>query len=162
MIKIKELFYKTSGIATNLFKKYSLTLIIIIVTTLFLSIFLGTDTFRDTTIEKITIFSTIWAVATFLIETLSIKNKKITLISYVVTGLISLLFVKLLKNVYGAFNEHVIRIMIGYGLCLFVLALYFIIKWAVKNGIKEAYRDITGKVTTEDIEAEQICNEEEK
>ena len=35
-------------------------------------------------------------------------------------------------------------------------------KWAVKNGIKEAYRDITGKVTTEDIEAEQICNEEEK
>lgn len=39
------------------------------------------------------------------------------------------------------------------------LALYFIVKWAVKNGIKEAYRDITGKVTTEDIVAEQICNE---
>ena len=33
------------------------------------------------------------------------------------------------------------------------------LSWAVKNGIKEAYRDITGKVTTEDIEAEQICNE---
>ena len=33
---------------------------------------------------------------------------------------------------------------------------------AVKNGIKEAYRDITGEVTTEDIEAEQICDEEEK
>ena len=27
---------------------------------------------------------------------------------------------------------------------------------------EEAYRDITGKVTTEDIEAEQIGNEEEK
>ena len=40
-----------------------------------------------------------------------------------------------------------------------LIALYFVIKWAVKNGIKEAYRDITGKVTTEDIEAEQICNE---
>lgn len=40
-----------------------------------------------------------------------------------------------------------------------LLALYFIVKWAVKNGIKEAYRDITGKVTTEDIVAEQICNE---
>ena len=38
-----------------------------------------------------------------------------------------------------------------------LLALYFIVKWAVKNGIKEAYRDITGKVTTE--VAEQICNE---
>ena len=52
---------------------------------------------------------------------------------------------------------------ISFGTALIVLlALYFIIKWAVKNGIKEAYRDITGKVTTEDIEAEQICNEEEK
>ena len=52
---------------------------------------------------------------------------------------------------------------ISFGTALIVLlALYFIVKWAVKNGIKEAYRDITGKVTTEDIEAEQICNEEEK
>ena len=40
-----------------------------------------------------------------------------------------------------------------------LIALYFVIKCAVKNGIKEAYMDITGKVTTEDIEAEQICNE---
>ncbi len=50
---------------------------------------------------------------------------------------------------------------ISFGTALIVLlALYFIIKWAVKNGIKEAYRDITGKVTAEDIEAEQICNEQ--
>ena len=40
-----------------------------------------------------------------------------------------------------------------------LLALYFIVKWAVKNGIKEAYRDITGKVTTDDLVPEQICNE---
>ena len=40
-----------------------------------------------------------------------------------------------------------------------LLALYFIVKWAVKNGIKEAYRDITGKVTIEDIEPEQIFDE---
>lgn len=52
---------------------------------------------------------------------------------------------------------------ISFGTALIVLlALYFIVKWSVKNGIKEAYRDITGKVTTEDIEAEQICNEEKK
>ena len=52
---------------------------------------------------------------------------------------------------------------ISFGTALIVLlALYFIIKWAVKNGRKEAYRDIIWKVTTEDIEVEQICNEEEK
>ena len=60
-------------------------------------------------------------------------------------------------------NEMFEELGISFGTALIVLlALYFIIKWAVKNGIKEAYRDITGKVTTEDIEAEQICNEEEK
>ena len=64
-------------------------------------------------------------------------------------------------NVKG--NEMFEELGISFGTALIVLlALYFIIKWAVKNGIKEAYRDITGKVTTEDIEAEQICNEEKK
>ena len=28
---------------------------------------------------------------------------------------------------------------------LILIVLYFIIKWAVKNGIKEAYRDITAE-----------------
>lgn len=33
---------------------------------------------------------------------------------------------------------------ISFGTALIILiALYFIIKWAVKNGIKEAYTDIT-------------------
>ena len=49
---------------------------------------------------------------------------------------------------------------ISFGTALIILiALYFIIKWAVKNGIKEAYKDITGKDTAEDIEAEEICKE---
>lgn len=49
---------------------------------------------------------------------------------------------------------------ISFGTALIVLlALYFIIKWTVKNGIKEAYRDITGKVSTEDVEEEQIRDE---
>lgn len=49
---------------------------------------------------------------------------------------------------------------ISFGTALIVLlTLYFIVKWAVKNGIKEAYRDITGKVTTENIEEEQIYDE---
>ena len=49
---------------------------------------------------------------------------------------------------------------ISFGTALIVLlALYFIVKWAVRNGIKEAYSDITGKVTTEDIEEEQIHDE---
>ena len=45
------------------------------------------------------------------------------------------------------------------GTALIVLAaLYFVVKWAVKNGIKEAYRDITGKKTKDDDELEKLVN----
>ena len=45
------------------------------------------------------------------------------------------------------------------GTALIVLAaLYFIVKWAVKNGIKEAYRDITEKKTKDDEELEKLVN----
>ena len=40
-----------------------------------------------------------------------------------------------------------------------MIALYFVIKWAVKNGIKEAYGAITGKKTTEDIQNEKDLKE---
>ena len=40
-----------------------------------------------------------------------------------------------------------------------LIAVYFIVEWAVKNGIKEAYKDITGKQTAEDIENEKVCEE---
>lgn len=33
-----------------------------------------------------------------------------------------------------------------------LIALYFIIKWAVKNGIKEAYEEISGKEVKDDLD----------
>lgn len=41
---------------------------------------------------------------------------------------------------------------ISAGTAIIILSvLYFIIKWAVKNGIKEAYKGITGKKLLEDL-----------
>ena len=37
---------------------------------------------------------------------------------------------------------------------LILIALYFVIKWAVKNGIKEAYSAITGKNNDDDTQNE--------
>ena len=42
---------------------------------------------------------------------------------------------------------------------IILIALYFIIKWSVKNRIKEAYKDITGKKLTEDLELETLLEE---
>lgn len=46
----------------------------------------------------------------------------------------------------------------GFGIVA-LIALYFIVKWAVKNGIKEAYTDITGKNPVKDIQDEKELNE---
>lgn len=40
-----------------------------------------------------------------------------------------------------------------------LIALYFVIKWAVKNGMKEAYSAITGKKTDEDVKNEKELKE---
>lgn len=37
---------------------------------------------------------------------------------------------------------------------IIIIALYYVIKWAVKNGIKEAYGAITGKKSDEDVQNE--------
>ena len=45
---------------------------------------------------------------------------------------------------------------ISFGTALIaLLALYFVVKWAVKNGITESYEDIKGKDTEEDVEEEE-------
>ena len=41
-----------------------------------------------------------------------------------------------------------------------LIALYFVIKWAVKNGIKEAYKNITGKKPSEDLQLEALLKKE--
>ena len=41
-----------------------------------------------------------------------------------------------------------------------LIALYYVIKWAVKNGIKEAYKNITGKKLSEDLQLEALLKKE--
>ena len=40
-----------------------------------------------------------------------------------------------------------------------LIALYFVIKWAVKNGNQQSYSAITGKKTDEDIQNEKELKE---
>ena len=42
---------------------------------------------------------------------------------------------------------------------LILIALYYVINWAVKNGIKEAYRAITGEKNNEDLQNEKELEE---
>ena len=42
---------------------------------------------------------------------------------------------------------------------IILTALYFVIKWAVKNGIKEAYSSMTVNKTEEDVKNEKELKE---
>ena len=42
------------------------------------------------------------------------------------------------------------------------LLVYFLIKWAVRDGIKEAYHEITGKITYEDKKNQELTKEIEE
>ncbi len=42
---------------------------------------------------------------------------------------------------------------------IILIALYYVIKWAVRNGIKEAYHAITGEKINEDIQNETELKE---
>lgn len=44
---------------------------------------------------------------------------------------------------------------------IILIVLYFIIKWAVKNGIKEAYEDIKKKLP-EDLQRETLFKEKNR
>ena len=50
---------------------------------------------------------------------------------------------------------HELGISAGTAVVILV-ALYFVIKWAVKNGIAEAYSAITGKETAEEMEVREM------
>lgn len=45
-------------------------------------------------------------------------------------------------------------ISFGTGVILLIM-LYFVVKWAVKNGVKEAWTDIAGEKTAEEKEMEE-------
>ena len=62
------------------------------------------------------------------------------------------------KNLEGRIMWNELGISGGTAIII-LIALYFVIKWAVKNGIKEAYSAITGKKTDEDIQNEKELKE---
>lgn len=45
---------------------------------------------------------------------------------------------------------------------LLLVVFYFVIKWAVKNGVKEAYSEIIDQRNTSDMKKEDIVKELEK
>ena len=66
---------------------------------------------------------------------------------------------KALTDFCGTMAVSYTHLLSGGTAIIILIALYFVIKWAVKNGIKEAYSAITGKKTEEDVRNEKELKE---
>lgn len=56
-------------------------------------------------------------------------------------------------------NNTISFILLALLVFIISLLIYFLIKLAVREGIKEAYHDITGKTTYEDKNNKELANE---
>lgn len=66
-------------------------------------------------------------------------------------------------EIWGVKDKMLEELGISAGTAIIILVvLYFVIKCAVKNGIKEAWISITDKKVPEDLESEALLKEEKK
>lgn len=56
-------------------------------------------------------------------------------------------------------NNNINYILLALLIFVISLLIYFLIKCAVREGIKEAYHDITGKTTYENKKNKELANE---
>ena len=126
MNNLKKLFSKTSETFRKLIKKFPVTLIIILLTTIFMAVDIKQNT---EFFEEIVMFFTVTAVGTFATEACLHKKKTLKIISYIASAVIALGFTVLVKGSFSPqVEESATRILIGYSIILFLISIYKIIK----------------------------------
>lgn len=129
MNKIKNLMKKISVQVKELIKNYPITMILILFVTLLIAI-LVEQNFSDEvtkTIEKIGVFCVVWGFGTYFTENyFSTKAKKI--ISYVITGVISLFFTRAIFSDFGSYASLLERSLCAYLIVLFSMSIFKVIE----------------------------------
>ena len=134
MSKIQELTQKFSEDVKDMVKKFPVTIILVIITTLVMAICTGQNWIGTNTFYKITTFLIIFAAGTFLSEAY-FKNMVNKIIAYVLSAVISFVFVKLIfisEGLFGWQNQAIVaitgRVLFAYLSSLTLLILYKLIK----------------------------------
>ena len=122
---IKKLFSKTSETFRKLIKKFPVTLAIIVFATIFMTI----DIKQNVKIfDKVMLFSTIFSVESFFTEVCIYKKKSFRIIGYLASAIIAIGFTVLILGDITTYKYTISRILIGYLIILFMIAIYKIIK----------------------------------
>lgn len=154
MNKIKNLVAKMSGEIKELGKRFPLTMLLIAFVTILYAICIDQDFSRSTEeiLEKIYLFSTIWGIGTFFTENWFIR-KKSKIISYGVTGAISLIFTEIDRffDLTESQEMMILRTFASYASILILLSIYRAIKNAelkFEEYVLKFFRDMFNTVAT--------------
>lgn len=154
MNKIKKLISKMSVEVKELAKKFPLSMLLIVFVTILCSVTLDQDFSKNTekVLEKIYMFCGIWTVGTFFTENF-FKEKIKKIVSYVITGGVSLIFTHiLLSNTTSDIIEHeTFKILGAYVIILIILSIYKSIKNAdlkFEEYCLRVFRDLFNTTTT--------------
>lgn len=109
----------------NVTKEFSITIVIILITTIINSIFMNTDIINKNLLENITTFCALLSIATFFIETVlkSYSKKKILLciLGTIISGVLT--YLSNTKN--EILEDFISRIICCYLITLSILSIYF-------------------------------------
>lgn len=135
-MKIRERFSKIGTSINQLLKEYPITLLIIAITTLLVVIDIegNWEWLGFGTIVKIVAFASIWAVGTFWTE-ICVKDKVNKTVSFIVTGIISFIFIKILYHYDDMFgissaivHENLLRVLVCYVISILLVSIYKLVK----------------------------------
>lgn len=127
MKKIKNLMTRMSGEIKEVGKKFPLTMLLIAFVTILYTIAIDQDFSRaiDEMLEKIYLFCTIWGIGAFFTENRFV-SKKSKIISYGITGVISLIFTEIdtFFDLTESQEMMVLRTLASYACILVLLSIY--------------------------------------
>ena len=140
MKKLKEKIHNLFLILKKSIERFPLTIIAIIILTVIFSIAIDNDFISEEFIENLTLFMTIFASSTFLVETLINNKLKKGIIYYIISAFMALIltFLSNIKgDVLGSSNEiflfRLTRFIVCYIITFIVLGIYFNYKKSKKS-----------------------------
>lgn len=155
MKKIKNVMAKMSDEIKQLGKKFPLTMLLIVFVTMLYTITIDQNFSKNTReiLEKIYLFCIIWGVGTIFTETYFVKKSN-KIISYGITGGISLIFTQILTATMTKSTgqmDAIYRMLFAYSILLILMSIYQSIQKAqlkFEEYVKQVFRDLFNITTT--------------
>ena len=134
-MKFKEKFKNIPQLIKKIFEKFPLTILAIVLFTMFSAIVMDTEFIEPNIFENIMFFTIYFVSGSFLAESILNKNDKKKIGAYIVSAIISIVFVVLQNINSEAENiEYIIsKILICYISTLWILSVYFNFKKSEKD-----------------------------